>query len=89
MELLVTAGNMEQAISPINAGCDVLFGGFENAIGTMMTNGETEICKILSVKDDGKIISPCCTVFSIHEGIQKIINGEMYALQDVCNKIPD
>ncbi len=31
----------------------------------------------------------CCIVFSIHEGIQKITNGEMYDLQDVCNKIPD
>lgn len=31
----------------------------------------------------------CCVVFSIHEGIQKITAGELYDLQDVCNKIPD
>lgn len=31
----------------------------------------------------------CCIVFSIHEGIQKITAGELYDLQDICNKIPD
>ena len=31
----------------------------------------------------------CCIVFSIHKGIQKIINEEMCDLQDLYNKIPD
>lgn len=30
-----------------------------NAISNMLTNGETEIKKIIAVKDNGKIISPC------------------------------
>lgn len=41
-----------------------------NAIGTMLTNGESEIDRIVSVYKDGKVISSCgaCREFMMHLG---------------------
>ncbi|RKD28585.1 cytidine deaminase family protein [Lacrimispora algidixylanolytica] len=41
-----------------------------NAIGTMLTNGESEIARIVSVYKDGKVIPSCgaCREFMMHLG---------------------
>ena len=56
--LMTANGNIYLGISLANS-CAAGMCAERNAIGTMLTNGETEICKILSVKDYGRIINPC------------------------------
>lgn len=56
--LITTNGNVYSGLSLANS-CAVGMCAERNAIGTMLTNGESEISKIIAVKDNGKIISPC------------------------------
>ena len=55
---MTSKGNIYSGISLANS-CVAGMCAERNAIGTMLTNGETEICKILSVRDHGRIINPC------------------------------
>lgn len=56
--LITTNGTVYSGLSLANS-CAVGMCAERNAIGTMLTNGESEISKIIAVKDNGKIISPC------------------------------
>lgn len=56
--LMTSQGNVYLGVSLANS-CATGMCAERNAISTMLTNGETEIIKIVSVKDNGKIISPC------------------------------
>ena len=56
--LLTSKGNLYSGVSLANS-CATGMCAERNAISTMLTNGETEIAKIVTVKDNGKIISPC------------------------------
>ena len=56
--LITINGNIYSGIRLANS-CAVGMCAERNAIGTMLTNGESEISKIIAVKDNGKIISPC------------------------------
>lgn len=56
--LITTNGNIYSGVSLANS-CAVGMCAERNAIGTMLTNGESEILKVIAVKDDGRIINPC------------------------------
>ena len=56
--LMTTNGTIYSGLSLANS-CAVGMCAERNAIGTMLTNGEYQISKIIAVKDDGRIISPC------------------------------
>jgi cytidine deaminase len=56
--LITTAGNIYSGVC-IDTSCSMGFCAEHNAIGTMITAGETEISAIVAVKQDGKILSPC------------------------------
>ena len=69
-----------------------------NAISTMLTYGECEIDKILSVYRDGKIIPSCgaCREFMIHLGesakdIEMMVdsNGRIVRLYDLMPEYPN
>lgn len=56
--LMTSKGNIYTGVSLASA-CAAGMCAERNAISSMLTNGEVEIAKIIAVKDDGKIISPC------------------------------
>lgn len=56
--LMTSKGNIYVGVSLASA-CAIGMCAERNAISNMLTNGEVEIRKIVAVKDNGKIISPC------------------------------
>lgn len=56
--LLTRKGNIYVGVS-LDSSCAIGMCAERNAIANMLTNGENSIYKILAVKDNGKIISPC------------------------------
>jgi cytidine deaminase len=56
--LVTDKGNIYTGIS-ISAACSVGFCAEHNAIGNMVTNGESKITSIVAVDCDGKILAPC------------------------------
>lgn len=56
--LLTSQGTIYTGVS-LAGSCATGMCAERNAISSMLTNGEIKIRKIVAVKDDGKIISPC------------------------------
>lgn len=64
--LISTNGNIYTGVC-IDTSCSMGFCAEHNAIGSMITAGETAVSAIVAVKQDGKILSPCgrCREFII------------------------
>lgn len=56
--LVTDKGNVYVGVS-IHASCGIGFCGEHNAIGAMLTAGESRIETIVSVGEGGKVLSPC------------------------------
>mgnify|MGYP001611949306 CR=1 FL=1 len=56
--LLTDMGNIYVGVS-IDASCGIGYCGEHNAIGSMLTMGESHIKKIVAVSSDGKIMPSC------------------------------
>ena len=69
--LVTNKGNVYVGVC-IDTNCSMGYCAEHNAIGTMVTNGESRIVTIVAVDWDGEIISPCgrCRefIFQIDEG---------------------
>lgn len=69
--LVTDKGNVYVGVC-IDTNCSMGYCAEHNAIGTMVTNGESRIIAIVAVDWDGRIISPCgrCRefIFQIDEG---------------------
>ena len=55
---MTVKGNIYTGVC-IDTACSLGMCAERNAISTMITNGESEITKILALKADGEIIMPC------------------------------
>lgn len=56
--LVTEKGNVYVGVS-IDTACSMGFCAEHNAIGTMITNGESRIVKLAAVDWNGKVVSPC------------------------------
>lgn len=91
--ILTTNGNIYSGVSLANS-CAVGLCAERNAIGTMLTNGETEISRIIAVKDNGRIINPCgvcqecmCQLGAYSKNIKIMMsNHEVRTLSELINE---
>lgn len=56
--LITDLGNIYVGVC-IDTACSMGFCAEHNAIGTMVTNGESKIITIVAVKSEGRVIPPC------------------------------
>ena len=79
--VLTTKGNIYKGIC-IDTDGSIGMCAERNAISTMLTYGESEVAKVVSVYKDGNIIPPCgiCREFMMHLG------GEVDNIEILLNK---
>lgn len=73
---MTVKGNIYTGVC-IDTACSLGMCAERNAISTMITNGESEITKILALKADGEIIMPCGSCRELMMQLSKSPNIEV------------